>query len=103
MIKIIKGEDKTITVKLTITDVGPLDLTSKTISVKYLDSAGALQTASASIVGTAPQGKVEFSLTDAKTELLSVGVFNFDVYVEEGADTKIYKAVKQATVEDRIR
>ena len=103
MINIVKGEDKEITVRLNIAEVGPLDLTGKTISVKFLDSAASLQTKSGSIVGTAPQGRFSFSLTDTDTEGLSIGNFDFDVYVGEAGDTQIYKAIKQAKVVDRIR
>jgi len=103
MVNIVKGEDKEITVKLNITDVGPLDLTSKTISVKYLDGTNAIQTKTGTLVGTAPQGRFSFLLSDVETEALTLGNFDFDIYIDEAGDTQIYKAVKLAKVIDRIR
>lgn len=109
MIKIIKGEDKVINVKMNLKNglgfiIGPKDLTGKTITVKYrIPSEADLQEVSGLITGPETQGRFSFSLTDVETELLPLGVFNFDVYLVEGSDTDIEKVTKLVVVEDRLR
>lgn len=103
MITIVKGEDKEITVRLKVKDDGPLDLTNKVITVKYKDTANVVQTVAGVLVGTAPQGRFKFSLTDAQTELLKIGNFEFDVYLTEGSVENIYKSSGLVMVKDKIR
>lgn len=100
---IVKGEDKEITVRLKVKDDGPLDLTNKVITVKYKDNANVVQTLSAAVVGVATSGRFKFDLTDAQTELLKIGNFEFDVYLTEGTKENIYKSSGLVIVKDKIR
>lgn len=95
MAQITKGEDRSFTITLrdkrsdgSIGD--PLDLTSKTVSIKYRDESAVLQTIACSILGSALLGKVTVPFTDTQSNGLKIGDFKFDVVVTEGSDEQIY-------------
>lgn len=106
MAQITKGEDRSFTITLrdkrsdgTVGD--PLDLTSKTVSVKYRDESGTLQTIACSVLGSPLLGKVTVPFTDAQSATLKVGDFKFDVVVTEGTDEQIYPQESKITVLQR--
>lgn len=107
MLVVVKGEDKVIQVSLerksqTTCEVSPQDLTGMTISVKFKNSAG-LQTVSGTIVN-GPLGKLTFPIDKAVSELLKVGLLDFDVHVvDSSAELEIWKFEQKIMVKDRIR
>jgi hypothetical protein len=106
---IVKGSDIDISVFLQTEDCNgiilPYNLTGKTLEVVYKNGAGALVTKVSPDVQVidAVYANIILTLTEADTDALKTGYFDFDVIIEDGADTKIWKFIKEVTVIDRIR
>jgi hypothetical protein len=83
----------------------PYNLTGKTINVKYKNGAGVLVTKTNPDVEIldAVYSNIILHLTDADTSALKAGFFDFDVIIEDGSDTKIWKFEKEVTVKERIQ
>lgn len=90
MAQLVIGEDKTITFKIRDnTTLDPVDLTGRTVSVKYIDNAGSVQTISATVT-SAVLGTFTVAFSDTATSGMNPGDLRLDVYSVAGADTKIY-------------
>lgn len=105
MTKIVKGEDVVIPFTVRDADKYPVDLTGKTLEIKSKIN-GALVTFSSPnvIVINGPHGKAQLTMSDAVTETLKVGFFNFDIYIDPNtSSTRIIKMIEKVTVVDRER
>lgn len=106
---IVKGSDIVLSVFLQTKDCNdvilPYNLTGKTVQVVYRNGVGAIITLSSPAVTIldAIYSNVTITLSEADTEALRTGFFDFDVVITEGSDTKIWKFERQVTVIDRIR
>lgn len=98
MAQLVIGEDKTITFKIRDnTTLDPVDLTGRTVTVKFVDSAGSVQTV-ATTVTSAILGTFTVAFSDTVTSLMNPGDLRLDVYSVDGADTKIYPVSNAVTV-----
>lgn len=99
-----RGEDVVLDITIRNDAGDPFDLTDKVVSIKAKVSTGTLTTYSSGVsVVNAEMGKLTWSLSDTETEAFKVGNLDFDVYLTEGAETRIVKFRNQLTVEDRLR
>lgn len=48
-------------------------------------------------------GKIMVHFNDVETEKLKIGVLDFDIYVEDGADRLIWRFIGKVNVQDRVR
>jgi len=107
-VEIVRGEDRTILVKIKSSDGEPHDLTAATeISAVFKNSDAStttklLSTAGIAIVGSPLLGHIDITLTDAETLLLGAGTLGFEVEIDEGADKRIVQLLKSLTVVDRL-
>jgi hypothetical protein len=107
-LKIIKGEDRTVTVLLKNSDGTAYDLTSFTeIKACFNNDAGGtiekLQTTSGvSVVGSADCGKIAILLTDTDTDALSEGSQGFTVEVDKGTEKRKINLASSIIVEAPI-
>lgn len=101
MATLVIGEDKTITFKIRDnTTLDPVDLTGRTVQVKYIDSAGSTQTISATVT-SAVLGTFTVAFTDTQTSGMNPGDLRLDVESINGADLKIYPVSNAVTVVQR--
>ena len=106
-VKIIQGEDRTLTVLLKQTGGLAYDLTGATeITACFVGTSGTisktLTATQISIVGSADCGKITITLTDADTALLEEGTQGFTVDVEVGTDKRTINVANSILVEARI-
>lgn len=105
MSQITKGEDRSFTITMrglrsdgTVGD--PINLTGKTVTIKYRDEANALQTL-ACTVDNAILGRIIANFTDTQSATLKAGDFKFDIYVTEGSNEQIYPISNKILVKAR--
>lgn len=105
-VKIIQGEDRTITVLLR-QDGSPYDLTGFTeITACFIGTSGSItktQTGGQiAVVGSNDCGKITIDLTDADTALLEEGLQGFTVDVDKGTTKRTVNLANSVDVEARI-
>ncbi len=105
MSQITKGEDRSFTITMrglrsdgTVGD--PIDLTGKTVTLKYRDEANTLQTVSCT-VENAVLGRIHVAFTDTQSNTLKAGDFKFDIHVVEGSSEQIYPISNKIVVRAR--
>lgn len=111
-LNIVQGEDKEITVRLTLESGDPYDLTGITaISAEFPASAGGCVT----ITGVSPfnaapivietpatSGKLTITLNDTQTALLASGTSHFELILEKSSDKKIVQFKNSINVLERL-
>ena len=83
-LKIIQGEDRTLTVSLKDENGAAFDLSDWTAEASFCDNAGSTFQVAGSIL-SAVGGKVAFTLTDAQTVILDTGTQGFTVTLTKTA------------------
>lgn len=107
MINLIQGADKTISVQLTKSPSGYVDLTSASeISVKIPSLGAAIEklksTGGVTVTGAAT-GEFEFSLSDTETATLRVGENqSWEITVDIGSNRKIYQVTENMNVKAKL-
>ena len=100
--KIIKGEDIVLDISVRTDSGDPFDLTGKTAVVK--SKVGSTLTTFPTVdIVNAVRGKITLGLSDTETETLKTGFFDFDLYLTEGAETRIVQFRNAVSVVDRLR
>jgi hypothetical protein len=107
-VTIIRGEDKTLTVRIVKNSDGePYDLTGyTTISALFKKQDGTTLTKTTptdiTIVGNAVLGKIQISLTDSETLLLKKGTMSFDVQIDSGTIRRLVTYENKLIVQDKF-
>lgn len=82
------------------------DLTGKTVTAVYKNQAGTLITNTVGSGGIeiedAVYGELNVVLNDTATLALAEGSFDFDVYVDDGANRSIWRFIGKVTVEEKL-
>ena len=111
-LNIVQGEDKDITVRLSLETGDPYDLSSVTaISAEFPAAAGGCVTITgvspfnaAPIVIESPStsGKITLTLSDTETALLASGTSHIELIIDEGTDRKIIQFKNSLNVLERL-
>lgn len=83
----------------------PYDLTGKTVSIKYRNAAGTIQTlvSPAVTITSLVYGEGNFKLTSAQTnDLEDCEFFDFDIYITSGGEPTILTSRNQVMIEDSV-
>jgi len=105
LIKIVKGEDKEIAIKIINISTGdPFDLTNKVLTGVLKASSGpnVIIPNSAFVILDALLGKIKMTLGDAVTTLLAPGPASFEIVMVEGPDIKIVQFQNVLEIKARI-
>jgi hypothetical protein len=101
MAQLVIGEDKTITFKIRDnTTLDPVDLTGRTVQIKYINSSGTIVTVSATVT-SAVLGTFTVAFTDTLTNAMNPGDLRLDVESINGGDIKIYPVSNAVLVVQR--
>ena len=105
-VKVIQGEDRTLTVLLK-EGTGSYDLTGATeITACFNGTSGAISKTltgtEIAVVGSNDCGKITVALTDVETALLEEGVQGFTVEVDKGTAKRIVNLANSLNVEAKI-